>query len=174
MLTLDRSYYHTYQRHDVEAFTLGRCSKRWVWLLDPEIFPNIPRSTLQACLGCRHLYNVARPRIEPATSSCHGWSVDHLHETLLRRREQSRRTFISPRRGHETHDLVPRRTGNLLNVQEQASRIVLSDDNRYGPGNRSHWDLSRTRFPNLIRALNMEPIMNTRKRVSSLYCGLTT
>jgi hypothetical protein len=47
------------------------------------------------------------------------------------------------------------------------------DDNKYGPGNRPHWALSRTRFPNLIKALNTEPNMGIRKRVSSLYHEIT-
>ena len=42
-------------------------------------------------------------------------------------------------------------------------RNVL-DDNKYGPGNEPHWALNRTRFPNLIRALNMELNMNIRKK----------
>ena len=41
--------------------------------------------------------------------------------------------------------------------------------NEYGPGNRQHWDLSKTQFPNLIRVLNLETDMDTRKRVSTLY-----
>ena len=54
-------------------------------------------------------------------------------------------------------------------------RIILNllDDNRYGPGNRSHWALNKTRFPNLIKALNQEPDMSTRKCVSSLYQAIT-
>ena len=59
-------------------------------------------------------------------------------------------------------------------VNTVAKRRSVLDDNRYGPGNRPHWALSRTRFPNLIRALNTEPDMDTRKRVSSLYHGLMT
>ena len=47
------------------------------------------------------------------------------------------------------------------------------NDNRYGPGNRPHWALNKTRFPNLIKALNEEPDMGIRKRVSSLYQALT-
>ena len=50
----------------------------------------------------------------------------------------------------------------------------LLNDNKYGSGNRSHWALSRIRFPNLIRALNTETNMNTRKRVSSLYHRLVS
>ena len=59
-------------------------------------------------------------------------------------------------------------------VNTVAKRRSVLDDNRYGPGNRPHWALSRTRFPNLMRALNTEPDMDTRKRVSSLYHGLMT
>ena len=59
-------------------------------------------------------------------------------------------------------------------VNTVAKQRSVLDDNRHGPGNRSHWALSRTRFPNLIRALNTEPDMDTRKRVSSLYHGLMT
>ena len=59
-------------------------------------------------------------------------------------------------------------------VKTVAKRRSVLDDNRYGPGNRPHWALSRTRFPDLIRALNTEPDMVTRKRVSSLYHGLMT
>ena len=50
----------------------------------------------------------------------------------------------------------------------------LLDDNRYGPGNRPHWALSRTQFPNLIKALNTELDMDTHKQVLSLYHGLMT
>ena len=52
------------------------------------------------------------------------------------------------------------------------SKDVL-DDNTYGPDNRPHWVLNKTRFPNLIRALNLEPDMDTRKRISSLYHVIT-
>ena len=48
-------------------------------------------------------------------------------------------------------------------------RLRLLNDNKYGPGNRSHWAITKTRFPNLIKALSKEPNMGTRKRVSSLY-----
>ena len=57
-------------------------------------------------------------------------------------------------------------------VDTVAKRRSLLDDNRYGPGNIPHWALSRTQFPNLSRALNTEPDMNTCKQVSSLYHGL--
>ena len=62
----------------------------------------------------------------------------------------------------------------LLPVKTVAKQRNVLDDNKYGPGNRPHWALSRTRFPNLSRALNTEPYMDTRKRVSSLYYGLMT
>ena len=52
------------------------------------------------------------------------------------------------------------------------SLTILLNDNRYGPGNRPHWALNKTRFPNLIKALNEEPDMGIRKRVSSLYQAL--
>jgi hypothetical protein len=58
-------------------------------------------------------------------------------------------------------------------VNTVAKRRSVLDDNKYGPGNRPHWALSRTRFPNLIKALNTEPNMGIRKRVSSLYHGIT-
>ena len=64
--------------------------------------------------------------------------------------------------------------GSLQTSRRRMQRPHVLDDNRYGPGNRPHWALSRTRFPNLIRALNTEPDMDTRKRVSSLYHGLMT
>ena len=35
-------------------------------------------------------------------------------------------------------------------------------DNKYGPGIRQHWALNTPRFSNLIRALNLEPGMDTR------------
>ena len=57
-------------------------------------------------------------------------------------------------------------------VNPVANQRSVLDDNRYGPGNKPHWALSRTLFSNLIRALNTEPNMNTRKQVSSLYHGL--
>ena len=59
-------------------------------------------------------------------------------------------------------------------VNTVTKRRRVMDDNIYGPGNRPHWALSRTRFPNLIRVLNTEPDMDTRKRISSLYHGLMT
>ena len=49
----------------------------------------------------------------------------------------------------------------------------MLNDNKYGPGNRPHWALNKTRFSNLIKALNKEPDMGTRKLVSSLYQALT-
>ena len=57
-------------------------------------------------------------------------------------------------------------------VNTVAKQRSVLDDNRYVPGNKPHWVLSRTQFPNPIRALNTEPYMNTRKRISSLYHGL--
>ena len=51
-------------------------------------------------------------------------------------------------------------------------RSVLNDNN-YGPGNRPHWAFSKTRFSNLIRALNLEPDMDTRERVSLLCHAIT-
>ena len=59
-------------------------------------------------------------------------------------------------------------------VNTVAKRRNVLDDDRYGPGNRPHWAFSRTRFPNLSRALNTEPDTNTHKRVLSLYHGLMT
>ena len=59
-------------------------------------------------------------------------------------------------------------------VKTVAKQRSVLDDNRYGPGNRPHWAISRIRFPNLIKALNMEPDINTRKQVFSLYHGLIT
>ena len=58
-------------------------------------------------------------------------------------------------------------------VNTVAKRRSVLNDNRYGPGNRPHWALNKTRFPNLIKALNEEPDMGIRKRVSSLYQALT-
>ena len=57
-------------------------------------------------------------------------------------------------------------------VNTVAKRRSVLNDNRYGPGNRPHWALNKTRFPNLIKALNEEPDMGIRKRVSSLYQAL--
>jgi hypothetical protein len=51
--------------------------------------------------------------------------------------------------------------------------LGVLDDTRYGPGNIPHWALNKTRFPNLIKALNQEPDMGTHKRVLSLYQALT-
>ena len=58
-------------------------------------------------------------------------------------------------------------------VNTVAKRRSVLDDNRYGPGNRPHWAINKTRFPNLIKALNKEPDMVTCKTVSSLYQSLT-
>ena len=63
------------------------------------------------------------------------------------------------------HWNIERMSINVLNES-------LLNDNRYGPGNRPHWALNKTRFPNLIKALNEEPDMGIRKRVSSLYQAL--
>ena len=54
-------------------------------------------------------------------------------------------------------------------VNTVAKRRSVLNDNKYGPGNRPHWALNKTRFPNLIKALNEEPDMGIRKQVSSLY-----
>ena len=54
--------------HALLVNPVGRVGRLACTLLDLEIPPNIPRSTLRACMGRRHLYNVARPGIEPATS----------------------------------------------------------------------------------------------------------
>ena len=62
----------------------------------------------------------------------------------------------------------------LSPVKTVAKRRSVLDDNKYGPGNRSYWALSRTQFPNLSRALNTESDINIRKQVSSLYHGLVT
>ena len=60
----------------------------------------------------------------------------------------------------------------LLFVVKVEAKCLLLDDNRYGPGNRPHW-ANKIRFPNLIKALNQEPDMDTHRRVSSLYQALT-
>ena len=62
----------------------------------------------------------------------------------------------------------------ILPVNTVAKQRSVWDDNRYSPGNRPHWALSRIQFPNLIRASNTEPNMNTRKRVLLLYHWLMT
>ena len=59
-----------------------------------------------------------------------------------------------------------------LPVNTVAKQRSVLDDNIYGPGNRPHWALNRTRLPNLSWALKRKPDMNTCKRNSSLYHGL--
>ncbi len=58
-------------------------------------------------------------------------------------------------------------------VNTVAKQRSVLNDNKYSPGNRPHWALNKTRFPNLIKALNKEPDMGIRKQVSSLYQALT-
>ena len=58
-------------------------------------------------------------------------------------------------------------------VNTVAKRRSVLDDNKYGPGNRPHWAINKTRFPNLIKALNQEPDMGTRNQVLPLYQALT-
>ena len=58
-------------------------------------------------------------------------------------------------------------------VNTVAKQRSVLNDNKYGPGNRPHWALNKTRLPNLIKALNTEPSMGIHKRVSSLYHGIT-
>ena len=57
----------------------------------------------------------------------------------------------------------------LPTVNTVAKQRSVLDDNKYGPGNRPHLALRKTRFENLSRVLNTEPDMNTRKWVLSLY-----
>ena len=57
-------------------------------------------------------------------------------------------------------------------VNTVAKQTSVLDANRYGLGNRPQWALSRTRFPNLIKALNTVANRNTHKWVSSSYHGL--
>ena len=59
-------------------------------------------------------------------------------------------------------------------VNTVAKQRSVLDGNISSPGNRPPWALSRTQFQNLIKALNMEPDMDTRKRFSSLYHRLMT
>ena len=59
-------------------------------------------------------------------------------------------------------------------VETVAKQRSVLDDNRYEPDDRPHWALSRTGFPNLIRALNTKSDIDTCKRVLSLYHGIMT
>ena len=54
-------------------------------------------------------------------------------------------------------------------VHTVAKQRSVFDDNKYGPGNKPPWALSKTRFPYLIKAVNLETDRDTRKRISSLY-----
>ena len=74
--------------------------------------------------------------------------------------------------GEREHTLGVKNKSILhLNKAVVKQRIVL-DDRKYGSGNRPYWALSRTRFPNLIRAFDTEPHTGVRKRISLLYHGL--
>ena len=64
---------------------------------------------------------------------------------------------------NQEHKTVVKSKSILPPINRVAKRRSDLDDNKYGPGNRPHWALRRTRFPNLIRALNTEPDMSTRK-----------
>ena len=64
---------------------------------------------------------------------------------------------------NQEHEKGVNNKSSLPPVNTVAKRRSVLDDNKYGPGNRPHWALSRTQVLNLIRALNTEPDMNTHR-----------
>ena len=109
---------------------------------------------------CRNTHTLLLPKAE-AEGILSKQDIDVLRRAIGPAEDQEHKT------GVKSKSISP-------SVNTLAKRSSVLDDNRYGPGNRPHWALSRTQFPNLIRALNTEPDMNTRKWVSSLYHGLMT